>query len=226
MAEQDVIKNKETEFKFLLRNDSWRTLVTASNQVIQGYITDYNFQLFLAGGSNDAAINICFDFKPLLSVTIPCDDLNDIYTKFGDELVAAQDKCSLRIRVKEKNGVKTGYLTIKSKNPGATRDEFEYKIPHEKAEELIANYTKEKVYKTRHNVVIGTSKWEIDEFHGENKGLIMAEIETKTKPISLPEFIGKEVTDDIRYYNQNLSVNPFSHWKKKPALSSNDNYQF
>ena len=85
------------------------------------------------------------------------------------------------------------------------------------ANEIIENLCKKPVInKTRHFVIHGNHTWEIDEFHNENQGLIVAEIELTTldEQFTKPNWIGNEVTNDLRYYNNNLANNPYSEWTK------------
>jgi len=105
-------------------------------------------------------------------------------------------------------------LTIKSKNEGITRSEYEYEIPVEDAISLLDLCEKPIIEKTRSIVVFENKTWEIDEFEGENKGLIIAEIElsSENEKFILPDWIGKEVSDDVRYYNSSLILNPYCTW--------------
>ena len=107
-----------------------------------------------------------------------------------------------------------GYLTIKGIRVGASRPEFEYEIPVEDAEILLDLCEKPLIKKNRYRVVEGDFTWEIDEFFGENRGLVIAEIELEheEQEFSIPDWIGKEVTDDPRYYNASLIKNPYKTW--------------
>lgn len=108
-----------------------------------------------------------------------------------------------------------GFLTIKGKTQNATRNEFEYEIPFSDAEFMLDELCQRPVIeKTRYTITQDDLTWEIDEFWGENKGLIIAEVELKdvNKKISIPDWIGREVTDDPAYYNANLVIKPFSTW--------------
>jgi adenylate cyclase len=117
---------------------------------------------------------------------------------------------TIRVRTHDEKG----YITIKGKSTGASRPEFEYEIPFSEAEELIKNFCSDVIEKTRHYITFANNLWEVDEFHGKNKGLIIAEIELKneTEPYSKPVWIGKDVTLDSRYFNSNLCRYPFSGW--------------
>ncbi|MFZ2960952.1 MAG: CYTH domain-containing protein [Candidatus Ozemobacteraceae bacterium] len=110
-----------------------------------------------------------------------------------------------------------GFLTIKGVAAGATRAEYEYKIPAADAHEMLTNLCEQPlVEKTRYKIPQGDLTWEIDEFSGENKGLIVAEIELKEEgqKFGKPDWIGEEVTGDPKYFNSNLSKIPFTKWTK------------
>ena len=120
--------------------------------------------------------------------------------------------CTIRVRT---IGDKA-YLTIKSKTVGNTRSEFEYPIPFNDAQEMLNNLCDRPfIQKTRYKIVQDNITWEIDEFMGENEGLILAEVELKSEKqdIIIPPWIGKEVSGDPKYYNSNLVKYPFSQWK-------------
>ena len=109
---------------------------------------------------------------------------------------------------------KLGFLTIKSKSKGSGRSEFEYEIPIEDATELIELCEKPILSKTRFIVKFENHKWEIDVFEKENKGLVVAEIELSKEDefFLTPDWIGKEVTEETKYYNSQLIENPYSEW--------------
>ncbi len=110
-----------------------------------------------------------------------------------------------------------GYLTIKGKSVGATRMEFEYEIPVTEAKTLLEELCLHPIiHKKRYTIEVDGNTWEVDEFFGENKGLLVAEIELQheEQAFKKPSWIGKEVTTDIRYYNSLLSQHPYSKWKK------------
>jgi adenylate cyclase len=109
-----------------------------------------------------------------------------------------------------------GYLTIKGVTTGVSRPEFEYVIPLEDAESLLLLCDGPLVEKLRHRIVYEGLTWEVDEFLGENAGLIVAEVELtrEDQVFSRPSWVGLEVTMDARYYNSNLASNPFTRWDK------------
>ncbi len=110
-----------------------------------------------------------------------------------------------------------GFLTIKGPSAGISRSEYEYPIPIEDALEMLHNLCEPPlIEKTRYRLEWDGVIWEIDEFEGENQGLILAEVELtdENQVITLPDWIGEEVSDDPRYYNANLAKNPFSQWGK------------
>ncbi len=109
-----------------------------------------------------------------------------------------------------------GYLTIKGKTEGIARAEFEYLIPFEEAEIILETLCdRPLVEKTRYRIQQGDLVWEVDEFRGENQGLILAEVELtdENQTVELPDWIGEEVTHDLRYYNANLAQHPYQDWQ-------------
>ena len=107
------------------------------------------------------------------------------------------------------------FLTIKGKTRGATRAEFEYPIPTEDAARLLDGLClRPLVEKTRYTLHHGAHEWVLDEFHGDNAGLLMAEIElgSEDEAFALPPWAGREVTEDPRYYNANLIARPYREW--------------
>lgn len=108
------------------------------------------------------------------------------------------------------------FVTVKGRNTGATRAEWEWEIPLEDAEGMLALCDGPIVDKTRHLIEFGDRTWEVDVFAGANAGLVMAEIEIESEDaeVALPPWVGREVTDDPRYYNSALSVSPVSTWPK------------
>jgi len=109
-----------------------------------------------------------------------------------------------------------GFLTIKGVSVGATRLEYEYEIPLEDANALLDELCeKPLIEKNRYKVNFSGFTWEIDEFFGENAGLIVAEIELESEEQAFekPEWVGEEVTGDSRYFNSNLINNPYTKWE-------------
>ncbi len=152
----------EIERKFLVTNDSWRSLATGISYK-QGYIL-------------------------------------------------TQDKfTTIRVRTIGNEA----YLTIKSKSEGLSRNEFEYPIPLDDAEIMLTTLcNRPLIEKVRYKIPQEDLIWEIDEFQGENEGLIIAEIELNQEDqvIDFPNWIGQEVSHDSRYYNVNLAKHPYQVW--------------
>ena len=121
---------------------------------------------------------------------------------------------TVRVRIKGHKG----FITIKgiSNTAGMSRFEWENEIPLEEAQELLKLCEKGKIEKTRYEIKSGKHVFEVDEFYGENDGLIMAEIELNSEgeTFEKPEWLGEEVTNDERYYNAYLSKNPYKDWQK------------
>ncbi len=108
-----------------------------------------------------------------------------------------------------------GFITVKGISVGASRSEYEYEIPTADANEMLDRLCERPlVEKTRYRIPFGGLTWEVDEFGGDNRGLVTAEVElhSETQEVSLPDWIGQEVTGDPRYFNSNLVAHPFSKW--------------
>ena len=125
--------------------------------------------------------------------------------------------CSARgrtVRVRIRDG--RGYLTIKgaSNASGTTRYEWEKELPLDEAEALMKLCEPGIIDKTRYLVPYGGHTFEVDEFHGDNQGLVVAEVELarEDEPFERPTFIGREVTGDVRYYNSQLMKHPYTQW--------------
>lgn len=111
----------------------------------------------------------------------------------------------------------TGYITLKSKAIGHTRSEFEYPIPVKDAREMLAAFCdKPLIEKVRYKINFANLIWEVDEFLGENKGLIIAEVELENEQqqINIPHWIEREVNDK-KYFNSYLVKYPYSQWQKR-----------
>lgn len=108
-----------------------------------------------------------------------------------------------------------GYLTVKGITQGATRREYEYRIPREDVEQMLDELCeKPLIEKNRYKLDHEGLVWEIDEFFGDNRGLILAEVElsAKDQAFERPDWVREEVTEDPRYYNANLIMHPFTRW--------------
>jgi len=118
------------------------------------------------------------------------------------------------IRVRQTND--KGYITIKGSVIGLSRPEFEYEIPKAEAEELLNQFSVSELIKVRYKILFKNKVWEIDEFLGDNLGLIIAEIELEheNEQFEMPDWIAYEVTGINKYYNSILATFPFSKWKE------------
>jgi adenylate cyclase len=122
---------------------------------------------------------------------------------------------TVRVRIEGASGT----LTIKGKNSGAARGEWEYPIPVPEAAELLDQLCQRPlIEKYRHRIEHLGHTWEVDEFLGENAGLVVAEIELadEAEAFDKPDWIGEEVTGDARYYNSSLIRTPYSLWNTAP----------
>lgn len=121
-------------------------------------------------------------------------------------------RCSIRVRIAGEQA----WLNLKAKRSGMTRLEFEYPIPRADADEILNELCQGPLLeKYRHRLSMGPYVWEIDEFLGDNAGLIVAEIELpdEAAQFARPDWLGAEVTDDERYYNFNLAQKPYREWR-------------
>ncbi len=124
---------------------------------------------------------------------------------------------AVRVRLIEDESGERGFLTIKGVSRGAARAEYEYAIPPADAREMLEDLClRPQIEKARHRVRYGGLLWEIDEFFGDNAGLIMAEVELddEDQDILLPPWIDREVTGNPNYFNANLSQHPYSEWSE------------
>ncbi len=134
---------------------------------------------------------------------------NGIYLSQG--YMTKAKECVVRVRIFGDQG----FLTVKGPTINASRKEFEYPIPLDDAKEMLSLFcSKPFIEKIRYHIDFKGFVWEIDQFKGENTGLVVAEIELDTidQPFEMPDWIGKEVTHDSRYFNSNLITHPYSTW--------------
>jgi len=132
-------------------------------------------------------------------------------TEYTQGYLATERSCSIRIRVEKDRAS----LNIKSATLGISRNEYDYPIPLSEANEILQELCiKPLLKKTRFHVPHGDHVWEIDVFDGDNKGLVVAEIELARpdEPFSRPDWLGEEVSDDPRYYNVCLVKHPYQEW--------------
>ena len=130
------------------------------------------------------------------------------------------DRCSIRVRIEGD----VAFINVKSKTLGARRSEYEFPVPLAEAQSMLDEFCTARVEKVRHEVVHAGKRWEIDEFLGENAGLMVAEIELDRidEPFESPGWLGAEVTAERRYYNVNLVAQPFALWSDRSALRYED----
>jgi len=142
------------------------------------------------------------------------DDWRDLAPKirYRQGYISSNKKRTVRVRSCDHRG----FLTIKGLSVGASRLEFEYEIPLTDAEVMLDELCeKPLIDKYRTTIHLGPFTWEVDEFLGENSGLIIAEIELEYEDQSFakPAWVGKEVTGDPRYFNSSLIRHPYTTWK-------------
>lgn len=144
---------------------------------------------------------------------------DDTYKRYATEshrmtqgYICRESGRTVRVRISDGRG----WLTIKgaSSGNGLSRYEWEKEIPADEAERLLVLCMEGTIDKTRYIVPFEGHSFEVDEFYGDNEGLTVAEVEleNETEPFSRPEWLGKEVTGDRRYYNSMLTEHPYSQW--------------
>ncbi len=142
---------------------------------------------------------------------------SDVWKSLGDKKFYQQgylliDKNrTIRIRTIEDKG----FITIKGSAKGISRNEFEYEIPVEEARVILETLCEKPfIKKYRTKIQLNNLIWEVDEFIDENNGLVIAEVEleNENQKIDIPNWIGEEVTGDMKYFNSMLIKNPFTKW--------------
>lgn len=132
-------------------------------------------------------------------------------TRYRQGFLSTVPERTVRVRVAGLRGT----ITVKGKNLGARRAEFEYEIPVADAEQMLDTLCERPlIEKVRHTLTAGPHTWEVDVFEGDNAGLVVAEIElgSEDEAFEKPEWVGDEVTSDPRYFNSNLVANPYRTW--------------
>lgn len=130
---------------------------------------------------------------------------------YAQGYLARGDGVTVRIRIAGEKA----FFTVKGPVVGISRPEFEYPVPLEDAHEMLKLCKDPAIEKTRTRVTHASHVWEVDEFGGDNQGLIIAEVELSSpdEKVALPSWVGIEVTGDPRYYNSNLAVHPYRDWQ-------------
>ncbi len=131
-------------------------------------------------------------------------------TPFEQGYISSTVDSTVRVRIAGDRA----FMTIKGKSVGFSRSEFEYEIPKNDAREMLDTLCGNKISKKRFYIESENHTFEIDEFYGENQGLIVAEVElqSESETVILPDWIDCEVTGDHRYSNSSLATTPFSKW--------------
>lgn len=132
------------------------------------------------------------------------------YLNDARALAEGREQCSVRVRIAGEKA----FLNLKSRQLGPRRQEFEYQVPLPDGREMLALCVGGVIEKIRHYVDHGDHLWEVDEFLGDNAGLLVAEIELDSveERFAIPAWAGREVTEHARYYNLALAAHPFKHW--------------
>jgi adenylate cyclase len=206
---------QEIERKFLLKSDDWRSLATPK-LYRQGYIyTDATKQVTIHRQHDQYQLQIQ---TPQLQTKL------DFPSIFGPELMDLShrirpDQGELRstdgLTLRPRIAGDTGLFTLKTRSTGIARAEYEFEIPLAQASQLLDQVCdRPLIEKYRSKIAIGDLTWEIDEFLGENAGLILAEVEltSESQTVAIPDWIGQEVSGIARYFNSYLAQHPFTTW--------------
>jgi CYTH domain-containing protein len=131
-------------------------------------------------------------------------------TRYSQGYLNRDAQRTVRVRIAGEHA----FLTVKGISKGATRSEFEYAIPANDARQLLELADGPVIEKVRRIVEHAGSRWEVDEFFGDNAGLVVAELEleSEAQAFERPQWLGREVTGDSRYYNSNLAAHPYKDW--------------
>lgn len=124
------------------------------------------------------------------------------------------ENCTVRVRMDDEHG----YLTVKGRTENISRSEFEYPVPYEDAEEMLADLSSGVIIeKTRYFINYNGIEWVVDEFSGRNRGLVLAELELSSEDavFEKPGWAGEEVSGDCRYRNSRLSRKPYQDWQNE-----------
>lgn len=129
--------------------------------------------------------------------------------------LAGSNQATARVRI----AGDIAFLTVKGRVKNLTRQEFEYEIPVADAQAMMDLCHPRVVEKTRYKIPIEDLIWEVDDFAGQNQGLVLAEVELTSpeQSVTLPDWIGLEVSDDPRYFNSYLAAHPYSTWPHEPS---------
>jgi len=181
----------EIERKFLVVGDDWRAQAQRSQRLVQGYLTTLGN---VSGAQADESRE---------------GSAEGVRRESG----VPGPTCSVRVRA----GGDGAWLNIKSAIAGIERREYEYAIPLTDAELMLAEFCPGKVEKVRHYVPMAGVMFEVDEFLGDNAGLVVAELELQSLADEFPRppWLGLEVSDRPRYYNAHLLRHPYSRWNAR-----------
>jgi len=147
----------------------------------------------------------------------------DAGTHIQQGYLSAQNGPTVRVRIECSEAGSTdpacamATLTVKGPTTGLSRSEFEYPLPLADARHMLDQLCRSSIIdKHRYRERYGRHTWEIDVFHGDNEGLVVAEVELESEDdvLEFPGWVGQEVSSDARYYNSNLLRNPFKHWSR------------
>lgn len=162
--------------------------------------------------------------KFLVNKIFPAEILNLISRKTSicQGFLSTDPDKTIRIRINKDGYSHEAFLTVKGRTVGITRDEIETRISVDDAQKLLDTFAEGIIItKDRYFIPFGNVLWELDQFHGENEGLWIAEVELlhEDQKFDIPDWIGEEVTSDFRYANSSLSKFPYSKWEQTNGSS-------
>lgn len=224
---------QEIERKFLTCNEAWRSL---GEGVLyrQGYLRSeaghqVNVQTVVTPGRTSGFIQIISHaFPDAIEFLIPIAEAIDLLdqlcvnvrtwsaqgVQYRSGFLSTLEGHTLRFRIAGQMGI----FTVKTKTVGLSRTEFEFEIPIDQAGQLLDQICEQpQIEKYRYKIPYAGLIWEVDDFLGLNQGLVIAEVEleSESQAVTLPDWIGDEVSGDRRYYNSYLVKNPFQTWGEK-----------
>jgi adenylate cyclase len=197
----------EIERKFLLADDSWRDSIARSQRLVQGYLTPGRSP---SAPDRSPSAAEAMDGQERSAEAKDGRERPSMATDGQERPASSHGACSVRVRI----GGDAAWLNIKSAVAGVERAEYEYVIPRADAEQMLERFCAGVVEKIRHHVPHAGRTFEVDEFVGDNVGLIVAELELEAVDAHFerPSWLGREVSDRRRYYNLHLLDHPYARW--------------
>ncbi len=210
----------EIERKFLVAGEAWRAQALRSQRMLQGYLIDADvvqaqatrcsLRVRIGGEDRRSALRSVTQDAAVFSLTPPLASQVVLPSPAARERDVGGQSSTASSR-------EQAWLNIKSANLGVARQEYEYPIPVADAERMLRDFCNGVIEKTRHYVPHAGFTYEVDEFFGDNTGLVVAELELDAvdQAFARPDWLGREVSDRLRYYNLHLLRHPYSRWDER-----------